>query len=135
MPKREQSQPNESYISKDLLLVSRDGVHFPSNSSNLARRSPLIRNLLGDCPLEVTTILVDIESTILDTVLELLSESCPTFPSRLYDSVIEALEIFQIADFVLVARSTKAQTRRAPEKMSDRCRTLYELYFVYQHKI
>ena len=33
------------------------------------------------------------------------------------------------------AQSTKAQTRRAPEKMSDRCRTLYELYFVYQHKI
>ena len=102
LPKREKSQETESYISKDILLVSRDGVHFPSNSSNLARRSPLIRNLLGDCPLEVTTILVDIESTILDTVLELLNESCPTFPSRLYDSVIEALEIFQIADFVLV---------------------------------
>ena len=33
------------------------------------------------------------------------------------------------------ARSTKAQTRRAHEKMSDRCQTLYELYFVYQHKI
>ena len=102
MPKREKSQETESYISKDILLVSRDGVHFPSNSSNLARRSPLIRNLLGDCPLEVTTILVDIESTILDTVLELLNESCPTFPSRLFYSVQEALEIFQIADFVLV---------------------------------
>ena len=102
MPKREKSQETESYISKDILLVSRDGVHFPSNSSNLARRSPLIRNFLGDCPLEVTTILVDIESTILDTVLELLNESCPTFPSRLFDSVQEALEIFQIADFVLV---------------------------------
>ena len=100
LPKREKSQT--SYISNDLLLVSRDGVQFPSNSSNLARRSPLIRNLLGDCPLEVTTILVDIESTILDTVLELLNESCPTFPSRLFDSVQEALEIFQIADFVLV---------------------------------
>ena len=102
LPKREKSQETESYISKDILLVSRDGVHFPSNSSNLARRSPLIRNLLGDCPLEVTTILVDIESTILDTVLELLNESSPTFPSRLFDSVQEALEIFQIADFVLV---------------------------------
>ena len=89
LPKREKSQETESYISKDILLVSRDGVHFPSNSSNLARRSPLIRNLLGDCPLEVTTILVDIESTILDTVLELLNESSPTFTSRLFDSLTQ----------------------------------------------
>ena len=101
LPRREKSQARESYISKDILLVSSDCVHFPSNSTNLARRSPLIRNLLGDCPLEVTTIIVDIESTILDTVLELLSEGCPTFPSRLFDSVKEALEMFQIEDFVL----------------------------------
>ena len=43
-----------------------------------------------------------VTTTILDTVLELLNESSPTFPSRLFDSVQEALEIFQIADFVLV---------------------------------
>ena len=124
MPKREKSQT--SYISNDLLLVSRDGAQFPSNSSNLARRSPLIRNLLGDCPLEVTTILVDIESTILDTVLELLNESCPTFPSRLFYSVQEALEIFQIADFVLVeevkSMLRKLCKRRQGENPSPRTR-------------
>ena len=121
LPKIEKSQTSESFISKDILLVSRDGVQFPSNSSNLARRSPLIRNLLGDCPLEVATILIDIESTILDTVLELLHESCPTFPSRLYDSVKEALDIFQIADFVIVEevksmprKLCKQRKRRTP---------------------
>ena len=121
LPKREKSQT--SYISNDLLLVSRDGVQFPSNSSNLARRSPLIRNLLGDCPLEVTTILVDIESTILDTVLELLNESCPTFPSRLFDSVQEALEIFQIADFVLV-EEVKSEPRKLCKQRKRRTRGL-----------
>ena len=125
LPKREKSQANESYISKDLLLVSRDGVHFPSNSSILAGRSPLIRNLLGDCPLEETTILVDLESTILDTVLELLNESCPTFPSRLFDSVQEALEIFQIADFVLV-EEVKSMPRKFCKQRKKRTRGLKE---------
>ena len=107
MPKREKLQASDD-ISNDILLVSRDRVQFPSNSSNLARRSPLIRNLLGDCPSEETTILIDIESTILHIVLELLNESSPTFHSRLYESVKVALEIFQIAEFVLVeeVRST-----------------------------
>ena len=123
LPKREKSQANESYISKDLLLVSRDGVQFPSNSTNLARRSPLIRNLLGDCPLEETTILVDIESTILDIVLELLHESCPTFPSRLFDSVQEALKIFQIADFVLV-EEVKSEPRKLCKQRKRRTRGL-----------
>ena len=115
LPKREKSQASESCISKDILLVSRDGVHFPSNSINLARRSPLIRNLLGDCPSEVTTIVVDIESTILDIVLELIHESCPIFPSRLYDSVKEALEIFQVADFVVI-EEVKSMPRKLCKK-------------------
>ena len=93
--------------------MSRDRVQFPSNSSNLARRSPLIRNLLGDCPSEETTILIDIESTILHIVLELLNESSPTFHSRLYESVKLALEIFQIAEFVLVE-----EVRSLPRKLS-----------------
>ena len=127
LPKREKSQ--SSNISNDVLLVSRDGVLFPSNSSNLARRSPMIRNLLGDCPSEETTIIMDIEATILNTVLELLNESSPTFPLRLYESVIEALKIFQIEQFVRVdeVRSlpkelSKQRKRRVParEKVKGR---------------
>ena len=90
-PIRDKSQSSD--VTKDILLVSRDGVLFPSNSSILARRSPMIRNLLGDCPVEETTIIMDIESTILHCVLELLNEFNPTFPSRLYESVKVALEI------------------------------------------
>ena len=111
LPKREKLQASDD-ISNDILLVSRDRVQFPSNSSNLARRSPLIRNLLGDCPLEETTILIDIESTILHIVLELLNESSPTFHSRLYESVKLALEIFQLAEFVLVE-----EVRSLPRKL------------------
>ena len=62
-PIRDKSQSSD--VTKDILLVSRDGVLFPSNSSILARRSPMIRNLLGDCPVEETSIINDIESTIL----------------------------------------------------------------------
>ena len=103
LPKGENPLSND--ISNDILLVSRDGVQFPSNSTNLARRSPMIRNLLGDCPSEETTIIVDIESNILNTILELLNETTPTFPSSLYESVNEALEIFQIEQFVIIERS------------------------------
>ena len=56
----------------------------------------MIRNLLGDCPVEETSIINDIESTILHCVLKLHNEINPTFPSRLYESVKVALEFFQI---------------------------------------
>ena len=76
--------------------------------------SPMVKlPLLGDCPSEETTILIDIESTILHIVLELLNESSPTFHSRLYESVKVALEIFQIAEFVLVE-----EVRSLPRKLS-----------------
>ena len=84
-----------------------------SNSSILARRSPMIRNLLGDCPVEETSIINDIESTILHCVLKLHNEINPTFPSRLYESVKVALEIFQIEQFVLVE-----ELRPLPRKLS-----------------
>ena len=111
LPERDKSQSSD--ITKDILLVSRDGVLFPSNSSILASRSPMIRNLLGDCPLEETTIIMDIESTILHRVLELINEINPTFPSSLYESVKVALEIFQIEQFVLVE-----EVRPFPRKLS-----------------
>ena len=110
LPKRENIESSD--ISNDVLLVSRDGVNFP-NSTNLARRSPMIRNLLGDCPSEEATIIIDIESNILNTVLELLNESSPTFPSRLLESVKEALELFKIDDAVLVE-----EVRSQPRKLS-----------------
>ena len=56
---------------------------------------------------------MDIESTILHCVLELLNEINPTFPSILYESVKVALEIFQIEQFVLVE-----ELRPLPRKLS-----------------
>ena len=60
LPIRDKSQSSD--FTKDILLVSRDGVQFPSNSSILASRSPMIRHLLQDCPSEETTIIIDIQS-------------------------------------------------------------------------
>ena len=111
LPIRDKSQSSD--FTKDILLVSRDGVQFPSNSSILASRSPMIRHLLQDCPSEETTIIMDIESTILDTVLELINECNPLFPSRLYKSVKQALEVFKIEQFVLVE-----EIRSLPRKLS-----------------
>ena len=111
LPIRHKSQSSD--FSKDILLVSRDGVQFPSNSSILASWSFMIRHLLGDCPSEETTIIMHIESTILDTVLELHDECNPLFPSRLYKSVKQALEVFQVEQFVLVE-----EIRSLPRKFS-----------------
>ena len=44
----------------------------------------------------VMAIIMYIESAILETVLELINEGNPLFPSRLYESVKVALKVFQI---------------------------------------
>ena len=118
MPIRDKGQSSD--VTKDVVIVSKDGVQFPSNSSILASRSPMIRNLLKDCSSEETIIIMDIESTILDTVLELINEGSPLFPSRLYDSVKVALDVFQIEQFVRIeveeirSRPSKPRTNRIP---------------------
>ena len=59
-----------------------------------------------------------IQSTILDTVLELINEGDPLLPSRLYDSVKVALDVFQIEQFVRIeveeirSRPSKPRTNR-----------------------
>ena len=98
LPKRENIKSSD--ISNDIKIISQDGVQFPSNSTNLASRSPMIQKLLGDCPSEEATIIIDIESTTLSTVLELLNGISPTFPSSLFESVKVALEIFQVEHLV-----------------------------------
>ena len=85
----------------------------------------MIKELLGDCPSEEATIIIDIESNILNLVLELLNESRPTFPSRLLGSVKEALKLFKI-DNVVLGEEVRSQPRKLSKERKKTVKRLDE---------